>query len=241
MRSDLETIFNYTPRTLQNRLKDLAGHGIINSLGERGDVYQVGTGLSDHANKELPGEERTSKPPLMLPGTGVPPDDRKEEIEEIVQLLERKIHLFLSGDARSGKTTLAILLGNYLKQQNRQVIFFELGAEGMAEFMSEMRRFLEHKGFKNVAELQSHKPFMLHTDAAALSGYINQYFDNSTEPVVIIDNLHKIRTSEDLEVLHVMLEYWKSLTFVFTGDKMSNELIFGERARIVEFRIRHKK
>ena len=98
--------------------------------------------------------------------------------------------------------------------------------------------YLEQQGFKNLGKLNPGQAFMMHLDAAALTGYINIFFSTRKNPVFIIDNIHKLKSRQDLDTLQVILQYWKSLSFVFTGDKLSNELVFGQNARMIEFKIK---
>ena len=110
----------------------------------------------------------------------------------------------------------------------------------MESFIQSMIDFLIEKGYSQLEEFPFFRPYMLDIDTAALSGYVNFYFSDRNNPVFILDNIHKLKTREDLNTLQTVLKYWKSLKFVFTGDKLSNELIFGQGIRIFEYSINFK-
>lgn len=237
LRGDLEDEFDFKSRTLQNRLKALVEAGVISSSGSKGDVYRVAGKIPVKKLEEKPVKIEKEEGTFDLPDTTIKAEEREKEIYEIIGFLEKDTHVFISGNAGAGKTTVAYLLGKVLKKMKSDVYYYELKDEGMNGFIKDLGNFLLQQGFEDVAYLQSNRPFMLHTDAAALSGYINNFFSGKHKPVFLIDNLQMLKSREGLDTLHVMLQYWLDPVFVFMGDKMSNELIFGEKARIVEFRI----
>jgi DNA-binding NtrC family response regulator len=241
LRTDIEDDFELKARSLQNRLKVLVKAGIISSSGNRGDVYRVDLRTPVSKQEKIPQKPVKRSSLFGLPATIINFDERRNEVNEILKFLEKDTHVFISGDARSGKTTVSLVLGQALQELSKDVFYFELNEAGMHAFIKEMQNFLEQEGFEDIDQMQSNQAFMLHTDAAALSGYINNYFSDREAPIFLLDNLQKLNSREDLDTLHVILQYWKKLIFVFTGDKMSNKLIFGEKARIVEFRINAKK
>jgi len=238
MRRDMDDRFSFESRTAQDRIRKLLEANIIEYHGNRNDRYKV-VRIRPKAQKEVHLEEKTAETVFQLPETGIPAEDRQEEIMDVFHFLEKTDHVFLSGEPRSGKTTLALLTGEGL-QKTRDVYYHELQENGMQPFIRHMIEFLIEKGQTQLETLPFFRPFLLDTDAAALTGYIDHYFGGKNNPVFILDNLHKLKSREDLNTLQIILKYWKSLKFIFTGDKLSNELIFGEGIRIVEYGINNR-
>lgn len=237
MRRDINNIFSFDVRTAQDRIKILRKAKIIEYYRDRTDRFIV---ASSKAKEQIPSKEKTGETLFHLPETNVELQDRKAEIDDVVSCLTKTDHIFLSGESRSGKTTLALLTGNVLKN-NRDVYYHELQENGMELFLQQLTKFLISKGFTQIREFPLFRPFMLHSDAAVLTGYVDQYFNTKNKPVFILDNLHKLKSREDLNTLQIILKYWKPLKFIFTGDKLSNELIFGEGISIVEYLIASNK
>ncbi|MBU2650988.1 MAG: sigma 54-interacting transcriptional regulator [Bacteroidetes bacterium] len=239
MRRDIDNLFSFESRTAQDRIKKLLEANIIENFGNRNDRYKaVQSRLK--VQKEIHIDEKVKEKLFKLPDTLIPSDDREEEIKDVIDFLGKTDHIFLSGEPQSGKTTLALLTGKSLLK-DRDVYYHELQELGMKSFIKQMIQFLIDKGYTQLEELPFFKPFMLDIDAAAMSGYIDHYFSKKKNPIFILDNLHKLKSREDLNTLQIMLKYWNPLKFIFTGDKLSNELIFGEGIRIVEFSIADPK
>lgn len=235
MRSHLEASFDMAPRTLQNRLGALVKNGILSASGNKNDLYNLI--WKDHPEPVHSG----SKTPLQsscfdLPEANVDPLERKQEVNDIINLFARTDHLFLSGEKGGGKTTAALLVGKEM-MKNRDVYYFELDVKGFSAFLQELTGFLIDKGYASLRGIPFFRPFMLSTDAAALSGFVDHYFRRRKEPVFILDNLHMLKSREDLDALQVIMKYWQPVKFIFTGTKLSNELIFGEEVRILEYPI----
>lgn len=235
-RKDVEKEMDIKQRAVQNKLKDLDDAGIISRSGPKKDICKVDLEFPVSKHTEIPKKTTATEKAFNLPKTDIEISDRKNEIDSITALLNKGVHVFASGESRSGKTTLALLLGKSL-QTKRDVFYYEITESGMQDFIHKLHGFLVQTGFKNLMKLPINRPFMMYVDAAALTGYIDGYFSNRNAPVFLIDNLHKLKSREDLDTLQVILKYWKSLTFVFTGDKLSNELIFGDGNGIVEYGI----
>ena len=236
-RSDLESKFVIKARALQNKLKALSDAGIISSSGEKGDIYKVALNMPVANLEDIPETVSPKFSSFELPKTSIDIADREEEVNNIIELLKSETNVFVSGESQSGKTTVAILLGKAL-EKSRDVFYYELSPFGLNDFIQNVFGYLEQRGFEKLGKLNPGQAFMMHLDAAALTGYIDSFFSTRKNPVFIIDNIHKLKSRQDLDTLQVILHYWKSLSFVFTGDKLSNELVFGQNARMIEFKIK---
>jgi DNA-binding NtrC family response regulator len=239
-RKDVEKEMDLKQRALQNKLKDLDEAGIISRSGPKKDICKVELKFPVSKPTEAPKKQITTDTMFHLPETDIEITDRKEEIDSITALLKKGVHVFASGESQSGKTTLTLLLGKSLIA-DRDVFYYEINELGMQDFINKIHSFLMETGFENLKKLPFNRPFMMHADAAALTGYIDDYFSKKNAPVFLLDNLHKLKSREDLDTLQIILQYWKSITFVFTGDKLSNELIFGDGNGIVEYSINSPK
>lgn len=235
MRRDIENRFSFKSRTANDRIKKLLEANIINCFEERKDLYQVVMKKSKIL-KELRLKETEPVSLFELPEAGTTENDRKEETNDLMAMFDKTDHIFLAGEPGSGKASLALSAGQKL-QLSRNVFYHEIQDNGLDTFIRQMVKYLVGKGYAHIQNLPMFRPFMLHIDAAALAGYINQYFGKKNSPVFILDNLHKLKSREDLDTLQIILKYWKPLKFIFTGDKLSNELIFGEGIGIVEYAI----
>ena len=235
MRRDIDNLFSFQTRTAQDRINTLLEANILDYYQDRKDRFTVKGVVGSKQDKTLP-EDEIKTIPFQLPDSKVLPIDRNEEIDEIIIYLEKSDHVFLSGIPQSGKTTLALLVGEKLNE-NRDVYYHELHENGIESFIKGMIQFLIAKDYTQLENLPFLKPFMLDTDAAALTGFVDSYFCKMKSPLIILDNVHTLKTREDLNTLQIILKYWESLKFIFTGDKLNNELIFGEGINIVEYSI----
>ncbi len=158
LRCDIEKEFAMKPRTLQNRLKELVEAGIISSSGKKGDVYRVDVTIPVSTPEAIIEQTIEPKSPLGLPPTDIDPAERKSEIDEILEIIKSETHVFISGESKSGKTTVALLVGKAMQAKIKDVLYYALNEEGMHGYLEVVRNFLKHEGMADVDELQSDQP-----------------------------------------------------------------------------------
>ena len=116
MRRDIEDLFSFQKRAANDRIKVLIEANILDYNQNRKDRFII-VNPQSNTEKQISKKDILSISLFTLPELNVPLVERKEEVKDILNILEKTEHVFLSGESRSGKTTLALLCGKYLQKE----------------------------------------------------------------------------------------------------------------------------
>ncbi|MBD3383711.1 AAA family ATPase [candidate division KSB1 bacterium] len=214
-------------RSIQNRLREMVKAGLIMQKGGRRDQYQV-TGIKDL----MPAHLLKYTTFLPLPAAPCPVDP--EFLNDLEKTFERSTHLYISGPAGSGKSSLALALGKRLSLR-RSVYYCDLSTKGLVAFFDALVEKIRQEDLgEEVFTLPATEEDIYQT-AILITGYIDALFKQDREPLFILDSVQYAQKKKDIKALKALLRLWPHIHFLFVGVKMPLPL----ESEMTEFILSH--
>lgn len=227
-RRDLDKWFGYEKRSLQNRLKTLTKAGIISKVGR--DQYRPGQQAAADQQSETALRMDLLKAFKEITFT---PVERMDEVKKALELLNKVNSLFVSGAAKSGKTTFLFLLARQLIQSGHLVEYFSLKENTLSEILREI-------GLKlNIIREPDHE-YEASLQAASIGKCLNEQPGNGRRHYLILDDTNLLPPT-DQKVLIAMLQTWTGIGFILTGRKMGNDIRDAQGQQPAEIKVRPYK
>lgn len=213
-------------RTAQLRLQELAKQEFL-SIKKRGNknFYKVSPKNENQHPIFLQPEF------LALPKHTIKTDSWDKELEQLHDLIQKSYGIFLSGQKRSGKTTLAIELGTALKNE-RPVYYFSFKQGDVEQLLIYIFDELKKRDTLQTFQFDLHED--LETKIAFISGYLNQYIHSECKPFLILDETDFLTTQKQQQGLQAIIRFWHFFDVMLVGEKMGNESVF---EKFLEYKI----
>ncbi|MBN2524619.1 MAG: sigma 54-interacting transcriptional regulator [Bacteroidales bacterium] len=175
------------------------------------------------------------KDPLALPVDKSKPVNNVDLLNTIYMAMEVLKGVYISGPERSGKTTWAIHVGNELESRGYKVFYFSVYHEnGLNLLVEEINRLLKKEGVETEENGKTGFGETVLATIDKMTGYLENFFSQSQQPVLIIDNEELLNTQEKHEQLDSILTRWKSIfRFIIVGDKMDNRDAYKEFVEVL--------
>ncbi len=228
-RRDIERELNLhiSTRSIQNRLADLVKAGLLIQRGGRKDQYRV----SD-LKAFMPPHLLKKSAFLPLPDSGDNVDPAI--VDDLEKTFEQSRHIYISGAAASGKSALALALGER-QNDKRSVYYCDPGENGLLSFFRLLVEKIKQQDLgRGVPGMSPDSENLNHT-AIMITGYIDTLFKEDGEPLFILDSVQYIQNKNDYMALKTMLTLWPRTRFLLVGDKMPVSL----ESEMTEFILGH--
>ncbi len=213
-RKDVENTLalNISIRSIQNRLREMVKAGLIMQKGGRRDQYRI-SDIKDLMPSHL------LKYTTFLPLPRVPHPVDSKILNDLEKTFERSTHVYISGPAGSGKSSLALALGQRLSSR-RSVYYCDLSKKGLIAFFDAVVEKIREKDLGEEVFTLPEAEEDIYQTAILITGYIDALFKQDREPLFILDSVQFAQKKEDIKALKALLRLWPHIHFLFVGDKM---------------------
>jgi DNA-binding NtrC family response regulator len=231
-RRDFEMVFPKLKRSIiHGRLRKLRDQRVILQQGARGELYR------------FPMETQAAAANLRPPKTFLPlpldvcwPDGVRESLNAIRGLLEHSRAVFVGGQRGVGKTVCVQALGVELSVE-RAVFYYPFGDRGISMFLDILNREIQDRGIADRIVPDTSDPDQLKSYALLMAGYVDKLFPMEEKPLLILDNVQLVADPAQEKALSAIVKYWKGLSYILVGEKLSNEFQKDDQERILEYQI----
>jgi len=211
---------NSNDRTVQLHLSELSKKSLL-SVTKKGNknYYKVQSQKTSDTKTFLKSGF------LQLPSFKGILDQKNPKLIKLIDLSQNSGGIFISGKKGSGKTTLALTLGNILKK-DRQVLYFSFKQGDIEHLLHDVLNELKNQS--DIIELLENHPkeASLETKIAFVSGYLRSMLQSNSKPLLILDDTDLLKTQIQQNGLINIIQYWQIFNFVLSGEKMNNHSIF---------------
>jgi hypothetical protein len=235
-RAELDKVIGKSEQTTRNRIAGLISVELIKQEGEKYRFLGLPVASPDLAIKWPSWEDIEAfewEPQHVVSGS-----EWTRARDDIVRLLDTTRGVYIGGEKRTGKTTLA---WDVATSQHRTVWWWDLTRTGSLEgCLKRLEEFVVRCGWDEAGELGT-EGLTLCDRAARLGPFVNCMRSRAHRNgalLIVIDGEGALVSEDDRDALKVIVSEWTSCSLVVVGPKLEDNLGASDsRKELKEYRI----